>query len=581
MVARGGGAESGAHWSASSGSARPGQAGTAGASVLRHPQALVIAPTREVALQSHAAISKLAATVFRDPPLSMHVCLGGLPVADDRAVLSRGVHAVVGTPGRVRQLLQEGSLHPDGIRTFIIDEADALMGGTFEADVLFIHSMLPERKQVLAFSATYPREMQARLETMMRDPQRVMLCTQETASLRAVRQFYVQVCDHPRATSAPTHAEVMLAKEAALHRVFAAVCFHQAVVFVRRPAWGESLAKRLSAAGYPATFTAGVLSQTRRMEVMASMRAFTSRVLVSTDLTARGVDLEHVNLVVTLDVPPDGATYMHRVGRTGRFGTAGVSVAVVTAHELGVLRELLAGVAGEAAGSSGNREGHAGRGHSGGNEQGTPGADAGVGSGAVTLEPLPDVVPSDWYDYELDEAAGSNFEKLKKGEQPKAALGVIPSIGPTATARTKETKVQGYTMSKRSEAVAETRKTQEMMDTKERGSLGESLGESSDVETRADADDSVASALELTHEPVDPGVTQRLGEQWGGQQPGGTMEPGTGTGTGTGAGDGDGDGAGTIVGGIETWPRDGGGDVSWPRSGGGTLFSGGTGNGPG
>ena len=122
---------------------------------LPHPQALVVSPTREVALQSHAVIQTLAASLL-DPPLRLHACLGGLPVAADRAVLARGCHAVVGTPGRVRQLLEEGALRPDGIRAFVIDEADALMGGSFEADVLFAHSMLPERKQVMAFRRPTP-----------------------------------------------------------------------------------------------------------------------------------------------------------------------------------------------------------------------------------------------------------------------------------------------------------------------------------------------------------------------------------------------------------------------------------------
>lgn len=152
---------------------------------LRHPQALIVAPTREVALQSHATVSKLAAaaaattkmvnahttkttktkttTTLPDAAkLEVHVCLGGLPVAGDRAALTRGAQVLIGTPGRLKQLLQEGSLRPDGVRTFVVDEADALMGGSFEEDVLFIHGMLPTRKQVLAFSATYPPEMRRR-----------------------------------------------------------------------------------------------------------------------------------------------------------------------------------------------------------------------------------------------------------------------------------------------------------------------------------------------------------------------------------------------------------------------------------
>ena len=163
---------------------------------LPHPQALVVSPTREVALQSHAVIQTLAASLL-DPPLRLHACLGGLPVAADRAALAKGCHAVVGTPGRVRQLLEEGALRPDGIRAFVLDEADALMGGSFEADVLFAHSMLPERKQVMAFSATYPDAARGRLESLMRWPELVSVSARGDTALRAVRQFYVDVDARP------------------------------------------------------------------------------------------------------------------------------------------------------------------------------------------------------------------------------------------------------------------------------------------------------------------------------------------------------------------------------------------------
>ena len=117
---------------------------------LRHPQAVVVAPTREVALQSHDVVASLANSLA-PPSLSLRACLGGLPVASDRAALVRGAQLCVGTPGRLRQLLEEGSIHPDGVRCVVIDEADALMGGSFEAYVLFIHGVLPARKQTMAF----------------------------------------------------------------------------------------------------------------------------------------------------------------------------------------------------------------------------------------------------------------------------------------------------------------------------------------------------------------------------------------------------------------------------------------------
>lgn len=333
-----------------------------------YPQALVLAPTREVALQSRDALDKLARAL--DPPALRVACfLGGLPVADDRAALASGCQLCVGTPGRVRQLLEEGSMAPGGIRTLVIDEADALVGGAFEHDVLFCHSMLPERKQVMAFSATYPSRTLARIETMTRSPQRVAMCSQNTAALRAVRQHYLLV-DVPGGDRGANRTDVALAKESALkNRVFAAVAFHQAVVFCRSAGRGEALTRRLTAEGYPAVFTAGTLPQRKRMDAMDAMRGFRARVLVSTDLTARGVDLERVNLVTHLDVPRDASTYAHRVGRTGRFGTAGLSVTVVTHEELSRLRELLASA---------------------------DGVD-------VALEPLPETVPADWYDYELDD----------------------------------------------------------------------------------------------------------------------------------------------------------------------------------
>ena len=333
-----------------------------------YPQALVLAPTREVALQSRDALAKLARAL--DPPALRVACfLGGLPVADDRAALASGCQLCVGTPGRVRQLLEEGSMAPGGIRTLVIDEADALVGGAFEHDVLFCHSMLPERKQVMAFSATYPSRTLARIETMTRSPQRVAMCSQNTAALRAVRQHYLLV-DVPGGDRGANRTDVALAKESALkNRVFAAVAFHQAVVFCRSAGRGEALTRRLTSEGYPAVFTAGTLPQKKRMDAMDAMRRFRARVLVSTDLTARGVDLERVNLVTHLDVPRDASTYAHRVGRTGRFGTAGLSVTVVTREELSRLRELLA---------SADRV-------------------------DVALEPLPETVPADWYDYELDD----------------------------------------------------------------------------------------------------------------------------------------------------------------------------------
>ena len=343
----------------------------------RRTQALALAPTRECAVQTHECFVEMIEKfkdMDGDARGGIETCLlvGGLPVKEDRARLASQPHVVVGTPGRTRQMLEEGSMACDGARLLILDEADALLSGTFERDVLFAYSMLPERKQVCAFSATYSKTLLGDLERLMRAPQKVMLC-ESTTALQGVRQFYSLI----EKEDGTKLADVITAKEARLLKICGDVSFHQAVVFVRRLAWGEALAKRLTSQGLKAAFTAGTLPQERRMKVMEEMRNFQLRVLVSTDLTARGVDLTHVNLVINLDVPPSGATYMHRIGRTGRFGTYGLAVAVLTADEL---EQLRAGLVNERGGN---------------------------------IEPLPDTIPSNWYDYELDDTDAELFQTLK------------------------------------------------------------------------------------------------------------------------------------------------------------------------
>ena len=333
----------------------------------KRAQALVVAPTREVAQQSHDTLARLAeASGFADGdhPLRTHVAVGGVRVEVDRAALATGAHIVIGTPGRLRQLLEEGSLRADDVRLFVLDEADALTRGSFEADVLFLRAMLrassddaggsrrlsdgarttsrddtvssPQTLQTLAFSATYPPETVARVEAMTRNAARVELCTQATNGLLAVRQFFMTLRSRDENLD-----EVKEGKDKALLSLFARVAFHQCIVFVKRPARGEALAREIERSGVRAGFVSGATPQTERFDAMRKMRDFELRVLVSTDLTSRGVDLERVNLVVHMDVPPDAATYAHRVGRAGRFGGNAVSVAIFTTNELASLRAML------------------------------------------------------------------------------------------------------------------------------------------------------------------------------------------------------------------------------------------------
>ncbi|KAK9823568.1 hypothetical protein WJX72_003866 [[Myrmecia] bisecta] len=333
------------------------------------PQALVLAPTREIALQSAEVIHKLAAGLAG---LSVGVFIGGIPVEEDQKLLRRACHIAVGTPGRICNLLEIGALKPNYLRMLVLDEADSLMSDSFRADVQWLHAVLPKRKQVMAFSATYDPQLLRQIEGMMRKPHRVMLC-EETVSLVGVRQFYALVAGD----GAARPADVLQAKADGLLKLFASVTFHQAVVFCNQKADAQRLADMLTAAGYPAAFISGSKSQLDRMDTISAVRGFKLRVIVSTDLVARGVDLERVNVVANLDLPPSGATYMHRVGRTGRFGTHGIAVTFVDAAELPTLHSYLRDIAGG------------------------------------QVEPLPDIIPEECYAYQLqsleDQAA---FQQL-------------------------------------------------------------------------------------------------------------------------------------------------------------------------
>ncbi|KAL4136742.1 hypothetical protein PRIC2_000270 [Phytophthora ramorum] len=306
-----------------------------------HPLALVLAPTREIAVQIESVLRQLAQ--FR-PKLVIRTCIGGLPVAQDQMHLAAGCHIVVGTPGRVKALVDQCSLPCSAIRLLVLDEVDKLMARDFEKDIQYIADALPERRQTLAFSATFTPDQLIAVTQLMRTPQIVRVrgpgdVTTEFISsaedlsnwkdreqsnapelwLHHVRQFYSVVKSAP-ASAMGDDVLNMKAKVVKLAALLSEIVFVQCMVFCNDKFRAEALATALTALGWPAACITGAQAQATRLEVMEDFRASRSRVLVTTDLTARGIDVDNVNFVVNLDLPRDPATYLHRVGRTGRFG---------------------------------------------------------------------------------------------------------------------------------------------------------------------------------------------------------------------------------------------------------------------
>uniref|UniRef100_A0A8C8SH77 Probable ATP-dependent RNA helicase DDX20 n=1 Tax=Pelusios castaneus TaxID=367368 RepID=A0A8C8SH77_9SAUR len=279
-------------------------------------QILVLAPTREIAVQIHAVITAIG---IKMEGLECHVFIGGTPLNQDKMRLKK-CHIAVGSPGRIKQLIELDCLNTSSIRLFILDEADKLLEeGNFQEQVNWIYSSLPANKQMLAVSATYPESLANALTRYMRDPTFVRLNPTDP-SLIGLKQYYKIVNSHPLPHK--TFEE----KAQHLHELFSKIPFNQALVFSNLNSRAQHLAEVLTSKGFPAECISGNMNQNQRLDAMAKLKQFHCRVLISTDLTSRGIDAEKVNLVINLDVPFDWETYMHRIGRAGRFGTLGLAV---------------------------------------------------------------------------------------------------------------------------------------------------------------------------------------------------------------------------------------------------------------
>ncbi|XP_036434615.1 probable ATP-dependent RNA helicase DDX20 [Colossoma macropomum] len=279
-------------------------------------QVLVLAPTREIAVQIHAVVMAIGSAM---EGLECHVFIGGRPVSQDKLHLKK-CHIAIGSPGRIKQLIEMGLLLTASIRLFVLDEADKLLEeGSFQEQINWIFSSLPVNKQMLALSATYPESLAQHLCRYMREPTFVRLNPTDPG-LIGLKQYYKLVHSH-----ALPH-KVFEEKVQNLLELFSKIPFNQALVFSNLHTRAQHLADVLSSKGLPSVCISGSLSQEQRLEAMSKLKQYQCRVLISTDLTSRGIDAEKVNLVINLDVPQDWETYMHRIGRAGRFGTLGIAV---------------------------------------------------------------------------------------------------------------------------------------------------------------------------------------------------------------------------------------------------------------
>ena len=286
------------------------------------PQALILAPTRELAIQVAEHIEIMGKY---HKQLRVSVLCGGQDYRPQLKKLREGAHIVVGTPGRILDHLDRGTLQLKGLRTFVLDEADEMLRMGFIDDVEKILSQLPEKKQVALFSATMPSRIRQIANRYLVDPVSVEI-RMDTATVKCVEQRFLIVSQHE--------------KPNALMRILAVEEYQGVIVFVRTKSSTEEVAEVLQKQGLRAMAIHGDLTQSLRERMITQFKQGAIDVLVATDVAARGLDVDRITHVINYDMAHDSETYVHRIGRTGRAGRSGVTILFVAPREARALTAL-------------------------------------------------------------------------------------------------------------------------------------------------------------------------------------------------------------------------------------------------
>ena len=286
------------------------------------PQALVLAPTRELAIQVAEAFQSYAAHIKGFHVLPIY---GGQSYGPQLSALRRGVHVVVATPGRVIDHIEKGSLDLSMLKTLVLDEADEMLRMGFIDDVEHILQQTPEERQIALFSATMPPAIKRIAKTYLRDPAEVTVAA-KTGTAENITQRYWLVAG--------------MQKLDALTRILEAEPFDGMIIFARTKLGTEELAGKLQARGFAATAINGDMTQQARERTIEQLKNGKIDILVATDVAARGLDVERISHVINYDVPSDPESYTHRIGRTGRAGRSGEAILFITPRERGLLKAI-------------------------------------------------------------------------------------------------------------------------------------------------------------------------------------------------------------------------------------------------
>eukprot|EP00388_Colpodella_angusta_P037059 GDKK01040581.1.p1 GENE.GDKK01040581.1~~GDKK01040581.1.p1 ORF type:complete len:417 (-),score=121.13 GDKK01040581.1:158-1321(-) len=287
-------------------------------------QALVLSPTRELANQTHEVISQLG-DYLAEQHMFCHTFVGGTRVQDDIRKIQAGIIVAVGTPGRVSDLISRGALRTDSLRCMVLDEADEMLSQGFTDQIYEIFKFLPKDIQVALFSATMPQDVLDMTTKFMRKPTRILV-KRESLTLEGIKQFYVAVEEENKLDT--------------LMDLYESVSIAQSVIFANPRRKVDHIAETLNQNNHTVSSMHAEMAKGEREKVMSTFKSGSSRVLITTDLVARGIDVHHVNIVINYDLPTNKENYLHRIGRGGRYGRKGVAINFVNSQDFRMLKDI-------------------------------------------------------------------------------------------------------------------------------------------------------------------------------------------------------------------------------------------------
>jgi len=294
---------------------------------LKQIQVLILAPVRELAQQIHDVAVQISKYMNNKAGINVYCATGGPPLREDIRAIERGCQFLVGTPGRIYDLMNRNVLQRKNIRVLVMDEADQMLEDRFKEQVLCIlEKGFPSTTQVALFSATMDKEVIEVANTMLRNPVKILMDAKDVP-LDGIKQLYVEL-------------EKENWKFDVLCDLYAQLTISQALVYVNERKKADLLAEKMAQQGFPLSVIHGEMDVNERKKRMAEFRTGEVRVMISTDMLARGIDVQQVSLVINYELPVERENYIHRIGRAGRFGRKGVTINLIAPEDKKAKEEI-------------------------------------------------------------------------------------------------------------------------------------------------------------------------------------------------------------------------------------------------